>query len=586
MAITPSIVPEDDGLPLSRNSIHLRTGSPSPSSALKQVRRQNSFLRRADSSEEFPSPHESIFEAFYFSATNSDESNNRIELITLSPYNVSNDENRGLLTPTRNLDDIYFRYGRGTALETIAEQKSTGTRTISRTKSLDDLHNAPFLNHRDSFILSKGPRRKQSFSFDDLALINQYYHDACATIENGICKSHRPEPLITPEIYAQPKKPLHEPPNRPPTPPGMPSWTAAQLIPFGERLAQPPSRPNRIRRLFGISASGSTVSPQHYPESIMRDTVVSIPNRGRTAPRFRPPRSAYGPLDQHPFTRAPLAQAITKPQFTTLAQVEVSFLTQPIPEPNMAEIRRKKSRSRRSIGQRVRFTPSATARDSEALALQSAIETTSANALHPLSPIQVVPQNTMVPQPCHHRIKQLSKQKCGSDENSSNPRPIGIEYDTLPSDPTSYLDQADGMEQRQLSTPSSYTAVNCVSLSPGLSWTFRDIEATTSSGLNSRFPSVTSTAPLMSGALQQLFGSSEDLKRRSPVSKGINSKIHSHWCWKCKFEAGWEVVNRWWMNGASFVCFVCCGFDVDEDRAYSDTRVVFNPYSCGIRGDD
>jgi hypothetical protein len=52
----------------------------------KQVRRKSSFILRGDSSEDFPSPHDSIFEAYSFSAANSDESSHKVELVSISQH--------------------------------------------------------------------------------------------------------------------------------------------------------------------------------------------------------------------------------------------------------------------------------------------------------------------------------------------------------------------------------------------------------------------------------------------------------------------------------------------------------------------
>lgn len=592
MAITSGILPEEGIISSpTRNPLQIKTTSPSPASTLKQVRRKDSFLRHADSSDDYPSPHESIFEAFYFSATNSDESNSRIELITLYPHGPPNDENRGPRPQTppapTPMDDIQFRYGHGTVLETIAEQKSSGTRTVSRTKSLDSMPSFPFLNHRDSFMLARSPRRKQSFSLDDLALINRYYHEACATIEKDTCK---PIPLEVTEIYAQPKKPLHPPPERPSTPPGMPSWTAAQNIPPRGRISYAPTTQNRFQRFFGISPSGIAVSsrvPQPPGPGNARDRAVSAPTRGRTPPRFRPPRSVYGPLDQHPFTRAPVAQILPRSSEATPAQTEISFLTQSVSEPSVAEMRRQKSRRRRLTGQKVRFTPSATQRDSEALALQSAIEATTATAVHPLSVMQAMPQpqNSPFPEPCHHRGNRLKKTRSQSAENNYQNTALGIEYTTLPPESPTRQELIHPMGPRQYLSPIiSRTTIGSSSPTIGESLVFGDAVPTTPEA-DSRVSSVNSTAPLMSGALRSMV-STPDLARLPQAVAKTKQETKAHWCWRCKLENGCQMVDRWWMNSMSFVCFVCCGFDVNEDGSvtYSDLGATSDPYVTGMRG--
>jgi hypothetical protein len=585
MAITPGILPSDLATSPARTPLQIRTTSASSASSLKQVRRKDSFLHRADSSEDYPSPHESIFEAFYFSATNSDESNSRIELITLHPHVGLNDENKGPSTPpvANLIDDIQFRYGHGTVLETIAEQKSSGTRTVSRTKSLDGMPSFPFLNHRDSFVLSKSPRRKHSFSLDDLALINRYYHEACALIEKDACKACKPLPLEVPEIYAQPKKPLHAPPERPLTPPGMPSWTAAQNVLPRARVSSTPSRQTRFQRFFGLPPSGLTISSRMSSSPALeatRDRVASAPVRGRMAPRFRPPQSAYGPLDQHPFSRAPVA---------LIAPRIPSAIPTHSPQPSMAEIRRQKSRRRRLTGQRVRFTASATARDSETIALQSAIESTAVTALHPLINFQAGSQSptSVVPEFCCHHRNQPSKAQSNSTANHlRRPIPPSISYATLPSNSPTALERINA---RHFVSP-VISRVTAGSSSPSLgdSVIFEDTTVLTTPEIDSQVSSVNSIAPLMSGALNRSMRSAPDLAQSGRAITKTSLKEKKHWCWKCKFEKVFESVDHWWIVSMSFVCFVCCGFDVDEDGSMvgSDTGAAFNPQYSGLRGGD
>ncbi|KAH7346891.1 hypothetical protein BKA65DRAFT_376894, partial [Rhexocercosporidium sp. MPI-PUGE-AT-0058] len=254
------------------------------------------------------------------------------------------------------IDTIKFRYGHGTALDTITEQKSfTTIRSKARTKSADNSPSLPFLSHRDCFTISKTPRRQISFSLDDILEIKKSYHDACAVIEQEICK-----PLLAPEVYAEPKAPIQAPPDRPPTPPGMPSWTESQILLIPRRrqsqLPQAP-RQNMVQRFFNFSGL-TTKSRDEAPEE---RRIASSPVRGRTAPRFRPPKSVYGPIDQHPFAIAPITKIQSDPPSS-------------IPKPKGKRLQKE---------QRVRFTPSATARDSEANILQAAIESTSATAPNP-----------------------------------------------------------------------------------------------------------------------------------------------------------------------------------------------------------
>ncbi|KAG0652952.1 hypothetical protein D0Z07_0686, partial [Hyphodiscus hymeniophilus] len=310
------------------------------------IRRKSSFIRRIDSSEECPSPHDSIYEAYNITA--SDESSIRTEQaiamvqILKAETQPPNDENE------RIIRDADFRYGRGTVLDTITEKHSNGTiRSIARPKSADNVHYVPFLGHRDSFIGARSPRRRLSFSMDDVQLINQSYHEVCH------------------EIYASPKIPLQDPVDRPGTPPGMPSWTAAQTArPTLTRRSQRnfPSTPNRFQRFLGIERWPVTFSSRvPYPDAV-RDVSAPInTSAAQQAPRFRPPRSAYGLITRHPFNNAPIAT------------VSVSRTGSPM--------------------KKVRFTPSTTARDSAEINLRNAVESTATSAFHPMAPIPPMPPN-------------------------------------------------------------------------------------------------------------------------------------------------------------------------------------------------
>ena len=146
-----------------------------------QVRHKSPFIRHIDSSEDCPSPHDSIYEAYHI--TNSDESSNQIEqsipMVHLFTTDTQPANNENLQSPP----DAEFRYGRGTVLDTITEKNSTGTiRSLAYPRSADNVHNIPFLAHRDSYVVTKRPRRKQAFSMDDIQLIKKSYHEVCHEI--------------------------------------------------------------------------------------------------------------------------------------------------------------------------------------------------------------------------------------------------------------------------------------------------------------------------------------------------------------------------------------------------------------------
>ena len=221
----------------------------------------------------------------------------------------------------RTIQDTEFRYGRGTILDTITEKNSNGTmKSVTRPRSADDLHKVPFLGHRDSFLVTKSLGRQHSFSLDDLHLIKQSYHEVCheiyASPKVNIRKSTSIKPLVQSELHEPSTNfhlqvPLRDPLERPSTPPGMPSWTAAQTAPLSAMPYSPNHihrTPNRVQRFLGIESSGITFSSRiPRPEA---PRVVSAPitvSTNRQAARFRPPRSAYGALSRHPFNNAPIA---------------------------------------------------------------------------------------------------------------------------------------------------------------------------------------------------------------------------------------------------------------------------------------
>ncbi|QSZ29680.1 hypothetical protein DSL72_004196 [Monilinia vaccinii-corymbosi] len=390
-----------------RNPLLPRTTSPQPVPA-KNLRRKGSFIRPTDSSEESPlSSNNSIFEAFLFSNSNSEDSAYKPDTSPPSKHAVSgpsthNDENmRQPSTSTRSepTANTEFLYGHGTVLDTITEQKSYGTirsvartksaddistiRGIGRAKSADDLSTTPLLGHRDSFVLAKEySRRQQSFSLDDLWSIKNSYHNACAMIDQAARRR-----LSIHEVYAQPKEPLLAPPERPDTPPGCPSWTEAQRP--GPRQHLIPHH-TRLQRLLRMPSSGLTLSPTPS-RSFFTGRVSSAPGLTRLPPRFRVPKSVYSALETHPFSSAPVQKVDPEPPSDAPRPTPAPIpnehpQTSPVPAvaPVTAPSSKTKGKAKgKAKSKLVRFTPSATARDSE-MNLQRAMEATSSTALHPL----------------------------------------------------------------------------------------------------------------------------------------------------------------------------------------------------------
>ncbi len=535
-----SIGPVELGPPQSMSPLQPRSITPLPMP--NKIRRKGSFVRQ-DSSEDFPSSHDSIFEAFCLTA--SDDSGHRPQLIDLPsriPRLVKrNDENSRNPSPLYVVDSTEFLYGNGTVLDTITEQRSFATIRSSkgRTKSADDSPSVPFLCHRDSFVLSKTPRRQISFSLDNVDSIKQSYHDACAVIEKEACK-----PSFVHEIYAEPKAPIHAPPDRPSTPPGMPSWTDAQNPLIPPRQSSRRTHQNLLQRLLSMSLSPATLSSPAIPSSAQtRNRTVSAPVRGRAAPRFRPPKSVYGPIDQHPFTTAPIAK-----------------VSQPGTVPILASTKPKSNRLRKA--QRVRFTPSATARDSEMNTLQAAIESSITSAPHPFRPFQNA--NSTVPstpkQNCTHR--KTSGASVAKDQPGSIP---SIDYTHVPP-------RSPRQDSVQLWSPIDSE----VTTFPQMAQEDLDALCVIDASRN-RAASVTSATFLMSGALRA--------PTPPPVlefGRDLSALKKDPWCWKCSLQSGVGKLDQWWMKSAGCVCFVCCGFDIDEEGNVMGSST--HPYSATLRG--
>lgn len=539
----------------SRQPLLPRNLSP-PTIPVRRIRRKTSFVLRSDSDDDIFSSHESIFEASCLSGS-SDENCNGIALATLpenKPPTVGrkNDENarEGVTHSTFNsstltsVQEIEFRYGHGTVLGPIKEQTSyTTIGSLARSKSVNDMAKFPFLHHRDSFTVAKSPRRKQSFSLDDLANIQKSYHDACAIIEGASVTS-----LAIHEVYAEPKAPLHAPLQRPSTPPGMPSWTEGQNVTPRPRQSAP--QQSRFQRFLGLPASLTRSSRASRPCPNNGTRSVSAPV-GRRVPLFRPPRSVYGHIVQHPFNSAPVAAV--QQQTTNVSRSQNAS----------------RSRKQQRLGQQVRFTPSATARDSEMNALRNAIESTSNSALHPMamSPILMEARSNAPQLPS--TIKCPHKKGCKADleclnhgTNSQNTTPANAENVSSLS-PTR-------LNPANIITPtSSPSRPNSVASSRRVSI---GAEFGVMGESSNRPVSVSSTTQLLAGTipspLTAMPGSpdpSRGSSRRVSSAKSANIKTEHSRCWKCHFEKACEKLDQWWERSGNVFCFICCGFEADED---------------------
>ena len=544
------VAPEIVDLPHVRSRIPLIPRSP-PRTPPKQIRRKGSFMRRVDSSEESPSPHGSIFEALYQSATNSEEGGH-VELWPTRPLPVSsqpaspsetreNDENtRQLPTSTNTLveNDGQFLYGHGTVLETIKERTSHGSiRILARRKSVDDLKSIPVPDQIGRLAPGKNPQRQKSLSLDDLETVKDSY------MENSLAGSTTKHALAIQEIYAQPRVPIKEPPYRPDTPPGMPSWTEHQLRP-----AERPRPSVGFREFFGIRSSRTKL--QHGEQS--------LPDGGRSVSglrvpriaRFRPPKSSYGRIDQHPFNSAPTA-------------VVDPFLHVPT--------------SIRPVAMRklVRFTPSTAAQDSEATPPQGGVEQGDSSAtqhtaqVEPESPIQgrhSRPSGPKKRRECPHRKARVPAFKKLKHSNSTI---LGIDYQAILSHPLTR--DASHTSLPQLAPPSPTHPVHSAWCGRGDgNWDLGIIDTETISGVVSN----SSTTHLMSGALLAASPSPTPESSHREDRTLLPPPIKNSRCWRCKLEALGDRLGSWRKKSTGCLWFVCCGFDADEEGSTYTPRNV------------
>lgn len=346
--------PQNIGMSPTREPLSARVNSP-PSSQhgppAKSVRRRKSFIERCDTSNETPSSHSSIYDALYYSQSTSDD--NTVKESGASESLAQKDEealptqtileNDGSnesfddtsQSSTSYMDDVQveFLYGHGTVLDPIIEQKSNPT--LRPVRSADDLSSVSpstktlTLNKRDSFY--SGPGHKTSFSMDDLDLASireASLQEATAAEFKKVGKGTKHLIQIN-EIYAEPNKPVRPPPERPSTPPGMPSWTqtqaAAAYLSNARRQARRTRRqpqPSWLQRFLGAEPSMQQPEPiPHWVTSTLQSPGLQSQ---RTITHYRAPRSTYMSLQSHPFNRTPTCETDPFPPMATATPSRLS----------------------------------------------------------------------------------------------------------------------------------------------------------------------------------------------------------------------------------------------------------------------
>ena len=545
-----------------------RTTSP------KVIRRKDSFVHsRADSSEGLPSPHDSIYEADYFSM--SDESTQleswpmktlaeRSPPAMLSAKKKENISLSPLASPMAEDDSII--YGRGTVLDTIAEANtSAGTvQNLSRTKSMDDILFVSSTGIPDrSSSLVQSTRRKRSFSVNDSLLFSTSYYEAVINIERATRT-----PLGIHEIYAEPKTPIQDPPERPSTPPGMPSWTAHQSPPQTRLVSS--THMDRFRQLLGFHSSpGDSAASISNPYTIQRSRSQSA--SARAFPRFRPPRSVYGGLTQHPFNRAPIAKAdqSTNPR---LAMRSTTPVVSGYSRPSCGRARGQ------VLGREVRFTPSTAAQSEEhhfPLESDDACPDPQQNNMGHLSSLLIAaPPNPPKQRDCPHRTR-LNQKHPGNQYTRTLPYVLpSLPFEPVtPPAPTRHLSlirtRPNGVDHN---TPFEFDFGldspmhrNLMDYSPS---PLLQNSPTSRQRLIAQFP-----APPSSGA---------SLDPQSRPQSGHISR-----CWRCQLN---NLADRYIGMAArvlketrNVLCLVCCGYDCDDTSTVrgsefgSSARLIESP---------
>lgn len=569
----------------------------------KKVRRKSSFVRRLDSSESVPSSHDSIFIAEYLSPYNSEESGYKLETWDKSDQQIPLSPSLELPTlpspPSENDENGNQRlsigitpilYGHGTPLTTIIEQKSSNPtlrestsstsaiRPLARPRSASDLTTSTTSFHsRPTHVgaaLGGSPLRNLQFSTSGIIRRLESL-SADASVESiklswpagydpqraswrgksSLDSESAPTSPIN-EIYAQPLRPMQPPVERPGTPDGMPSWTAAQQRQPPIANAQGETRrgwviheaSSMLHRLFSNrsqpGAASSTQDETQEPATTtsgygIRGPWDSIPSHRRTvsapvlrgAPRFRPPRSAHGVarLEMHPFASAGGLQVSSKSDTADVGvapATAVSTTTRrgsysnavarpapsATPDGNGGEVAAGtqhrqvslRAKGKRKPGQRVRFTPST-----------ADPGTTSQREFGTFTGPDV--------KVCPHKRATNG----GVQLWDASAAPLVGAHDAAVSVPAS---TSVAMAHDSLLLSTNRTPVT-------------DCQTLPLSGVDGT---------------------------RSPLNAaqrgGFTARTH---CWKCRFENAAEKMDRVWDATARWCCWYCCGIDMDEVKEVS-----------------
>ncbi|KAL8667047.1 MAG: hypothetical protein Q9202_000969 [Teloschistes flavicans] len=323
MATIRQIPPSPPRTPLqdTTNSMNLEPSSPFHTAKTSQSNRTRrrlslSFFRRQglDSSESLPSPHSSLWDASLAEhpqevTTPIGDWDSSCADITPPPPDEPKKKKKGKRrskaqpasppaaiksSPSRAIDtDIHHPH----LLDTITERSSLHT-LRSHHPSVKSLHReSPSVSTLRARTLAL---RKESFSLADLPVIPP-----------SLKSSQSSEPSILDEtIRPIPNTPTHDPPERMPTPPGLPKFNSPEAINY--RL---PSPQKSFRQKFRRHPSPEEIAYRRQTSHLPPGVVMRGENgeliRGRWKQGGLSGHTGYGTqgaLEKHPFTSAPMAQ--------------------------------------------------------------------------------------------------------------------------------------------------------------------------------------------------------------------------------------------------------------------------------------
>ena len=315
----------------STNSLRSRTPSPPPDISgppqNKKLRRKAStisFRPGVGSSESIVSENSSIFDALSFHPSSESVmvrsptagtfvTGGRSSVAWLD-HGIQDQQPQGHVTlqnpPLRTLH-------LPTQLETITEQRSIATLRPHRSVSLKRITSIRSqlskLTSAKSLHATVGARRKQSFSLNDVELLHRYTRYFKTSSDESALRD-LDEPTV-------PNQPVHLPPPRMPTPPGLPTFNTAAASNY--RLPPPPTR---FRDLFRLTRTPAELEWEAQTIGLPRGVIMRGENGILVRDKFRPGQSGHtGRSGSRPMGAIPL-QRVLPPPFRNRSELPGSII--------------------------------------------------------------------------------------------------------------------------------------------------------------------------------------------------------------------------------------------------------------------